>query len=69
MLAHTALLVGGYLLPVFDGEAGSLDGSLLAEVGILICADNLDEEQQRLGLGVEVLLQLSSDGLDPLCVG
>lgn len=69
MLANSALLLNGDLGPVLDCKAGSLDGSLLTEVDILVGTDDLDQEQQRLGLGVVVLLELRGDGLDPLCVG
>ncbi|KUI69369.1 hypothetical protein VM1G_11649 [Cytospora mali] len=66
MLTDAGLLLSGYLLPVFWNESGSLDGGLLAKVDIVICADDLDKEEQRLGLRVEVLLELRRDGLDPL---
>lgn len=69
MLANGRLLVGGDLLPVLGDEAGSLDGGLLTKVDILVGADDLDEEEEGLGLGVEVLLELGSDGLDSLRVG
>lgn len=69
MLANGGFLVGGDLFPVLGDEAGSLNGGLLAEVGILVGADDLDQEEEGLGLGVEVLLQLGRDGLDPLRVG
>lgn len=69
MLANRGLLVGGNLLPVPGHEAGGLDGGLLAKVGIVVGADDLDQEEEGLGLGVEVLLELGSDGLDPLRVG
>ncbi|ROV92110.1 hypothetical protein VSDG_07545 [Cytospora chrysosperma] len=66
VLTDASLLVCGYFLPVFGHKSGSLNSGLLTEVDIVICADDLDKEEQRLRLGVEVLLELCRDGLDPL---
>lgn len=69
MLANSRFLIGGDLFPELGNEAGGLDGGLLSDVDIVVGADDLDQEEEGLGLGVEVLLELSSDGLDPLRVG
>jgi hypothetical protein len=41
----------------------------MPHIDILVGRDNLDEEKERLGVGVIVLLELSGDRLEVLGVG
>jgi hypothetical protein len=45
-------------------ERTSLDGGQLAEVGVLMASSNLDEEDKRLRLAVELFLQDAGGFLD-----
>lgn len=63
-----SLVLGG-LLPELRDQTKGLDRGELSDTGISMCEGDLDEGEQRLGLCVEVLLELGGNGLDLLCVG
>jgi hypothetical protein len=69
MLAGLLALVLRGLLPVLGNKSESLNGGELTDTGIVVSERNLDQKQQRLGLGVVVLLQVGGDELDLLSVG
>jgi len=70
VLSDRSLLLGGDGLPVLRGQPSSLDGGLLAE-GVIaaVCAYDLEQKEERLRVGVIVLLELGGNGLEPLRVG
>lgn len=63
-----SLVLGG-LLPELGDQTKSLDRGELSNTGVSMCEGDLDKGEQRLGLCVEVLLELGGNGLDLLCVG
>lgn len=63
-----SLVLGG-LLPELGDQTESLDRGELSNTGVSMCEGDLDEGEQRLGLCVEVLLELGGNGLDLLRVG
>jgi hypothetical protein len=69
VVAGKLSLVLGGLLPELGDQTESLDRGELSNTGISMCEGDLDEGEKRLGLCVEVLLELGCDGLDLLCVG
>lgn len=69
VLLGEALLVGRDVGPVLLSYADRLDGGKLADATVVVGDGDLDQEQQRLWLGEEVLLELSGNRLDMLGVG
>lgn len=69
VVASKLSLVLGGLLPVLGDQTESLDRGELSNTGISMCEGDLDEGEKRLGLVVEVLLELGGNGLDLLSVG
>jgi len=50
-------------------DSGCLDGGKLPDAGIIVGDGNLNQEKERLGLGIVVLLQLRRDRLNLFGVG
>lgn len=69
VVAGKLSLVLGGLLPELGDQTKGLDRGELSDTGISMCEGDLDEGEKRLGLGVEVLLELGGNGLDLLSVG
>lgn len=69
VVAGKLSLVLGSLLPELRDQTKSLDRGELSYTGISMCEGDLDEGEKRLGLCVEVLLELGGNGLDLLSVG
>lgn len=69
MPSDAILLLRRNRLPVSGNQTGSLNCCLLSYIDIVVCAENLNEEKQRLGMGVVVLLKLGCDGFDFLGIG
>jgi len=68
-LANLSLVFFGYLgLPVLGHDTSGLDGGKLAHAVVLVCCEDLDEQQETLGMRIVVFLKLSRGGLDPLCI-
>ena len=69
VVAGKLSLVLGGLLPELGDQTESLDRGELSNASISMCEGDLDEGEKRLGLCVEVLLELGGNGLDLLSVG
>ncbi|CAH0048414.1 unnamed protein product [Clonostachys solani] len=63
-----ALVLSGFLAPVLGDQAEGLHVSELADILSFVGESDLDQKEKRLGLGVEVLLEFGSGGLDLLGV-
>jgi hypothetical protein len=62
-------LIGWQFLPVLSDELASLNGTELAEFGLGVLADDLDESVERRRLGVVRLVQRRCGCLDTVRVG
>jgi len=69
MGADELSLVFGCGLPVLRHKPQGRDGGELANALVAMCQGDVDEEEKGLGLGVVVLLEVGSDGLDLLRIG
>ncbi|CAH0015126.1 unnamed protein product [Clonostachys rhizophaga] len=59
-----ALVLSGFLAPILGDEAEGLHVSELTDILSFVGESDLDQKEKRLGLGVEVLLEFGSGGLD-----
>ncbi|CAG9988556.1 unnamed protein product [Clonostachys byssicola] len=59
-----ALVLGSFLAPILGDEAEGLHVSELADILSFVGESDLDQKEKRLGLGVEVLLEFGSGGLN-----
>jgi hypothetical protein len=59
-----ALVLSSFLTPILGDEAEGLHVSELTDILSFVGESNLDQKEKRLGLGVEVLLEFGSGGLD-----
>jgi hypothetical protein len=69
LAAEVRLLVSWQFLPVLSDELASLNSTELAEFGLLVVADNLDQSVERARLGVVRLVQCRCGGLDTVRIG
>jgi len=67
--ASQRLLVLSSLFPVLGSESKGLNGGKLSDCTVIVGKGNLDEQDERVRLGVVVLLKIGSDSLDLFRVG
>lgn len=69
MLPNSTFVFSRNSLPMLVYQTGSLDSCLLSDAKVAICRNDLHQSKKGFWVDIEVLLQLSCDRFDLLCIG